>query len=230
MRNASRKRPRVMVVTGATSPLGKVIIRWGIGAGFEVVALSRRTARLSTVPTGSRHRVERLDLADIDAVEAVARRLCRRGASIDLLVNNACGWFPGSILRTPSQTIAAQVTASITGTLVLIRGLAPALRRAKRPIIVNICSTVGSGYRFTPNTLYVVLKGALDAFGRSLRNDLRKHGIRVTNIHFGRLADSPRTSKHIPLNDAAHVMTLVSAVSAGTSVDMLVLTPVEYEY
>jgi len=168
-------------------------------------------------------------MGDTGAVVKLARKLRAKQRPMELLVNNACGWFPGGISGIPSQVLEAQVTASVTGTMLLVRELLPSLALGRAGSIVNICSTVGTGYRFSTNTLYVTLKGALDAFGRCLRNDVRSRGIRVTNLHLGRLKES-ESPEGIPVRDVVRAMDLVVEASKVTCVDSVVLTPLGLEY
>ncbi|MBU0577911.1 SDR family oxidoreductase [Patescibacteria group bacterium] len=150
---------------------------------------------------------------------------------IDLHINNACGWYKGGIKVTPFNEIKKQIDSSITGNILITKEMIPLLLRASGPQVVNICSMVGTGYRFSPNTLYTILKGALEAFGRSLRNDLKDENIRVINIHLGQLEDDePIENPRIPLSDVVKVMELIVSVSSNTSIDSICLTPAKYYY
>jgi len=97
--------------------------------------------------------------------------------------------------------------------------------------IANICSTVGTGYRFSPNTLHVVLRAALESFGESLRNDLKNEDKRVTDIHLGKFEDGePAENRRIPLTDITLALAFLVLVSTNTSIDSICITPSEYCY
>ncbi|TQF74222.1 SDR family NAD(P)-dependent oxidoreductase [Rhodococcus spelaei] len=78
---------RTFVVTGANSGLGAVTARALAGAGADVVLACRDVAKGEEVarPLGSRARVRKLDLADLDSVREFAAGI----DSVDVLVNNA---------------------------------------------------------------------------------------------------------------------------------------------
>jgi NAD(P)-dependent dehydrogenase (short-subunit alcohol dehydrogenase family) len=222
-----------VAISGASSPLGLSLSVGLIRSGYEVVGLTRRvTAALKDLEGKSTlFKVEKADLARRADILRVIGRVRRRYGRLDTLINNACGWSPGGLLQTDLAEIRDQVNSSISGTVELTKLALPLLSAGSNPLIVNICSTVGSGRRFSANTLYVTLKGALDGFGRALRNDLRGSGVRVTNLYLGRFEDGEvQGNSLVPLHDIARAINFLIAVSPRTSVDTVCLTPLALEY
>ncbi len=224
---------RNVIITGATSPLAIEFIKWLLSENYNVIAISRRLSQelKDVLYLTMKNKLIIADLSSIEDIKKAVEQVKKSYDSIDLLINNACGWYEGGIEATPFDEIKKQIDSSITGNILLTKEIIPLLLRASTPKIVNICSTVGTGYRFSPNTLYVVLKGALEAFGRSLRNDLREDNIRVINIHLGQLDDyEPADNPRIPLDDLVRVLELILSVSPDTSIDSICLTPLKYYY
>lgn len=224
---------RNVVITGATSPLAIEFVKWANSKSFNVIAISRRSSpeleNLIKLQTDNKLII--VDLGNTEDIKKAIDQIKKECNHIDLHINNACGWHEGGLQLTPFDEIQKQIDSSITGNILITQMIIPLLLRSPHPQIVNICSTVGTGYRFSPNTLYTVLKGALEAFGRSLRNDLRDENIRVTNIHLGQLEDyEPADILRIPLSDVVKVLELIVSVSLNSSVDNICVTPSKYYY
>jgi short-subunit dehydrogenase len=224
-----------IVITGATSPLGAEFVRWSLSKRYNVIALSRRrTQELEDLLYAGKVVKNELIIADLgnqNEIKKAVYQIEKKCGHVDILVNNASGWHEGGLQATPIDEIYKQVNSSIGGTMALTKMMIPMLISASNPCIVNICSTVGTGYRFSPNTLYVAMKGALESFGRSLRNDLGNDGIRITNIHLGKLEDGePAEKPRIPLKDVTSALEYIISASSNTSVDNISLTPAQYYY
>lgn len=224
---------RNIVITGATSPLAIEFIKWANSKSYNLIAISRRLSpELEDIlDTETDNKLIIADLGNTNDIKKAINQIEKDYDRIDLHINNACGWFEGGLQSTPFDEIQKQIDSSITGNILITKMMIPLLLRSSDPQIINICSVVGTGYRFSPNTLYVVLKGALEAFGRSLRNDLRDKNIRVTNIHLGKLEDGePAENARIPLRDVVKALEFIVSVSPNTSIDNICLTPIKYYY
>jgi len=232
-RSTQKQPSRVLkiAITGVSSPLGLCFAQWAILRDHQVVGLYRKTARqVRALGDKDKLRLHSLDLSDTQQINEAAIYIQNIFGHLDVLINNASGWHYGGISSSSDQEICDQVTASIAGTLLLTRSLIEPLANSQRGLIINICSTVGSGYRFSSNTLYVTLKGAMESFGRALRNDLRSRGIRVTNLHLGKLATAKSKKKRVPLSDVIRMVDALVGCSQFTSVDSVVITPIDYHY
>lgn len=231
--SSSKQDERNVVITGATSPLAIEFLKWAKSKSYNIIATSRRLSQEleNILDSGTNNKLIIADISSIEDIKEAIEQIKTDYDHIDLHINNACGWYEGGLQDTPFDEIKKQIDSSITGNILITKMLIPLLQRASNPQVVNICSTVGTGYRFSPNTLYTVLKGALEAFGRSLRNDLRDKNIRVTNIHLGQLEDyEPADILRIPLSDVVKVLELIVSVSSNSSVDNICVTPSKYYY
>ena len=231
--SSSKETARNVVITGATSPLAMELVKWSNTKRFNVIAISRRLSQEldQILSLRTKNKLIIADLSSKEDINKVIEQIKCYHDHIDLHINNACGWYEGGLEGTPIDEIKKQIDSSITGNILITKKMIPLLLRASKPQIVNVCSTVGPGYQFSPNTLYTVLKGALEAFGRSLRNDLREENIRVVNIHLGRLEDGePANIPRVPLSDVVKVLELIISVSLDTSIDSICLTPSKYYY
>lgn len=222
-----------IVITGASSPLGLEIVKWAISNQFNVIACSRRKTKdlEKLIGTQGNNRLFVGDLTDFKYIKNTMKSVKKSHKKIRLLVNNASGWHSGGLDNTPILEIKKQVDASITGTMYITKMCLPLLTKSGRSHIVNICSTVGTGYRFSPNTLYVVLKGALEYFGRSLRNDLRNKNVKITNLHLGKVEDGElSTSPRVLSKDVCSALDFIISISPNSTVDDICITPIKFNY
>lgn len=222
-----------LIISGATSPLALEIITWAYGKGYNVYTFSRRLSGELTELI-DKQIIRKAFIADFSEDKQIldsVQKLSNCINKIDILINNSCGWIADGIRNTSLDDIKYQINSSITGNIIFVKNTIPLLQNSNKPRIINICSTVGTGYRFSPNTLYTVLKGALEAFGRSLRNDLNKDKILITNLHLGQFNDNSEVfSQKMPLSDIVKTFELIINLSNMTSLDNLCLTPSELYY
>ena len=80
---------RIAVVTGASAGIGEAIARRLAERGWRCVLVARREERLKALADEIGGEVELCDVADRDAVDALAARILERHPTVHLLVNNA---------------------------------------------------------------------------------------------------------------------------------------------
>jgi NAD(P)-dependent dehydrogenase (short-subunit alcohol dehydrogenase family) len=161
----------VAVVTGASSGIGAELVRALQGRGTRVVGLSRSSS------AADEH--EACDVADREAVEAVATRVLARHPRIDLLVCNAGLGARGSFLTAPPEKIEEVVRVNYLGAVWTTLAFLPALGQGSHLVnVVSMAGTVADGP-------YSASKHAQLALSRSLAIELAPRGIRVHTINPG---------------------------------------------
>jgi NAD(P)-dependent dehydrogenase (short-subunit alcohol dehydrogenase family) len=137
--------PRVALVTGANSGLGLETARGLADRGFEVVMASRNVSRSAEVAQRLREeestrRLElmRLDLGDLDSVEAFASELRSRYERLDLLVNNA--GVMGMPWGRSAQGLESHMAINHLGHFALSGRLLPMLTRSRAGRVVVVSS------------------------------------------------------------------------------------------
>jgi NAD(P)-dependent dehydrogenase (short-subunit alcohol dehydrogenase family) len=111
---------RVILITGATSGIGRDAALRLARAGHRVLAGGRRPDALATLAAaapGGRLEPLRLDVADAASVEAASREVDRRtaGAGLDVLVNNAGYALPGPLEALAEGTCEPCSTSTCSG-------------------------------------------------------------------------------------------------------------------
>ena len=174
--------PRVALVTGASSGIGRATATALAATGTTVHALARRAERLDQLhdETGSIGHV--VDITDAQAVQQV----CQDIGPVDILVNNAGlgrGW--GSLAQASYSDIEITVTTNVTAALHLTSAVLPAMIDRGAGHIVNVGSMAGL-YPLS-SALYGATKAAMNRLSTNLRLELQGTGVRVTEICPGRI-------------------------------------------
>lgn len=180
---------RSVLVTGASSGIGRACTDALAASGFSVLAGVRREAdaeRLRAAHSDSVTPVM-IDVTREDSVEAAAREIERRVGEAGLhgLVNNAGVAVPGPVELIDGAGWRTQLETNLIGPMQLTRAMLPALRRA-RGRIVNMSSQAGR-VSFPYMAAYNASKYALEAASDALRLELAPFGVRVVLIEPGRI-------------------------------------------
>lgn len=137
---------KLVVVTGAASGLGYEIALALAQGCADVIVAGRNEARgreaagrIRLLAPRALVRFEKLDLAELESVNAFARRLVTAGRPLDLLVNNA------GVMALPKRRVTAdgfemQLGTNYLGHFALTGLLLPLLRLSRRPRVVQVSS------------------------------------------------------------------------------------------
>jgi NAD(P)-dependent dehydrogenase (short-subunit alcohol dehydrogenase family) len=168
-----------VVVSGASSGIGRAAARHVAGLGFEVLAGVRRA---SDAPDGTTPVL--LDVTDAGAIDALVARV--GDAPLAGLVNNAGIAVGGPVEHLSADDWRRQFEVNLFGHVALTRALIPALR-AGHGRIVNVGS-IGGRQAAPFLAPYAASKFAMHAFSDALRLELRDQGVRVALVEPGAIA------------------------------------------
>lgn len=172
-----------VLVTGATSGIGRAIAITLQKAGFAVTATGRNQAALAEL-TAEAPGIETLSLNLSDRA-AVAEAL--NGRTVDVLINNAGvmpkpGVFDGMDFDAIDQTVEVNLSA----VLWLTRLVLPQMRGRKSGHLIF----TGSSAAHAPGAnfaVYAASKAAIAAFATAVRGEVSADGIRITELVPGRV-------------------------------------------
>jgi NAD(P)-dependent dehydrogenase (short-subunit alcohol dehydrogenase family) len=183
-------RGRVVLVTGASSGIGRATALQVGAAGATVLLMARRTEELEEVEAeiaaaGGTAYVHPCDMRDLEAVDRVAAEILDRYGRVDVLINNAGRSIRRSIDESYERAHDFERTMQLNyfAALHLILALLPGMRERRAGHVINV-STMGVQGRPARWSAYIASKAALDAFSHSLAIEVRAEGVRVTNVHF----------------------------------------------
>jgi NADP-dependent 3-hydroxy acid dehydrogenase YdfG len=175
---------QVVLVTGASGGVGRVIGSAMLSAGADVILLGRSKARLqAAVSPAETDRIELLeaDLTDTAAVERVGSRMAQRGR-LDALVLSS-----GVYERSDNPDVFhQQMAANVLGPYALIQTLLPMLLRSQGQIVfINSSQALKAGATVSQ---YAATMHAAKAIADGLRDEVNERGVRVMTLYLGRTA------------------------------------------
>jgi NAD(P)-dependent dehydrogenase (short-subunit alcohol dehydrogenase family) len=174
---------KVAVVTGSTSGTGRAVARRFVAEGADVVMLARGAERLAAEAEAlGPHAVPiPTDVGDADSVAATFAQVADRFGRLDMLVNNAAVYRPCYVGDLSDAEIAQQVNTNFLGPVYTCRAALPLLRAAGGGDILNT-SSESTLDPFPMLSMYVATKAALEAFTRTLMDEVQDEDIRVTVV------------------------------------------------
>lgn len=192
----------VWFVTGASSGIGRALVRDIISRGHRTVAAARRPDDVADLVALAPDRCMAvpLDVTSGAAIDAAVAAVIDRFGAIDILVNNAGYGFLSTIEEADAQAVERQFATNLLGPAALMRAVLPGMRARRSGFVVNISSTAGAR-GFAGSGYYSASKAALEAMTESLAAEARDLGIRAMIVcpgpfrtdFFGRSIDLPDT-------------------------------------
>ncbi len=181
----------LVLVTGATSGIGKSTAEIFAKNGHDLIVTGRRKERLDQLKQEleAKHKVNVtclcFDVRQASEVETALNNLNEEHRKIDVLINNA-GLAAG---LAPLQNGAVDhwermIDTNIKGLLYVTRVVSNFMIANGKGHIVNIGSVAGREV-YANGNVYCATKHAVDALNKGMRIDLLPHGIRVTAINPG---------------------------------------------
>ena len=178
-----------VLVTGASSGIGRVTCLHLAEKGYTVVGASRSLERLAGLFEDAEARGLRvwgveLDVNSDKSVESVMPGLIEQFGGFDALVNNAGFGVWGPIESLSMDELKLQFEANFFGAVRMIHATLPGMLERGSGRIVNISSVLGRiGTPF--NGAYVSSKYALEGLSESLRTEVAPFGVKVALVEPG---------------------------------------------
>ncbi|TCR90937.1 SDR family oxidoreductase [Rhizobium sp. BK376] len=162
---------RTILITGASSGIGKASVKLFASRGWNVVATMRNPDREKELNGLDDVLVSRLDVQDRQSIaEAIEAGIDRFGR-IDALVNNAGYGQNGIFEAVPREKVIEQFDVNVFGVMDVTRAILPHFRKNKAGMIINVSS--GAGLFTLPMiSLYCASKFALEGFTEALSYEL----------------------------------------------------------
>ena len=178
----------VIVITGASSGIGRALALRAARAGYEVVAIGRNQIALDALAERVRAERGRIATGAYDVAEPASARaivtLARDAfGRIDVLVNNAGHVAVGQLSQQSDAELRAQFGTHVIGPVALVREALPLLRESHGHVFM-----VGSGVARVPVPglgAYPPSKAATRSATSILRGELKREGIAVTYVDPG---------------------------------------------
>jgi NAD(P)-dependent dehydrogenase (short-subunit alcohol dehydrogenase family) len=184
---------KVVLITGASSGIGKAAAIKCAAAGATVLLVARTPEKLEETKAeieeaGGEAHIHRADLSDLDDVERMASEVLAEYGRVDILVNNAGRSIRRSVELSYDRFHDYERTMQLNyfGSLKLILSLLPAMRKRTRGRkgghIINV-SSIGVQTHTPRFSAYVASKAALDAWARCVASEVIDDGVHITTIY-----------------------------------------------
>jgi NAD(P)-dependent dehydrogenase (short-subunit alcohol dehydrogenase family) len=182
-------RGKVVLITGASSGIGRATAVKVADAGATVLLVARSAEKLEetrdeiAAAGGSAH-IHRCDMSDIEDIERMAEEVLAYHGHVDILVNNAGRSIRRSVALSYDRFHDFERTIQLNylGALRLILALLPTMRARKQGHIINI-SSIGTQTNPPRFSAYVASKAALDAFSRVIASEVKDDKVHLTTIN-----------------------------------------------
>lgn len=176
---------RVVVITGASSGIGKSLAGQMAARGDRVYALARRLPDECARSGGPGClRTMKLDVTDAGAARAVIARIIAEAGRIDVLIQAAGFGLAGAVEALAPQETAAQMATNYLGVCNMLPPVLAQMREQGCGLIVQLGSVAG----FLPipfQACYSASKAAVAALMQALANEVRPYGIRCLLVQPG---------------------------------------------
>ncbi len=187
-------RGKIVIITGASSGIGKCIAERFAGGGATLVLAGRNRQALESMAVSLRAGateviVETVDVALPNAVQDLVRRTEERFGRIDMVVASAGEYVRMHGASVTSHQLVRSMNVNFFGTTNLFLAALPGMIKRKDGRLIAISSV--DGKKALPrDTAYVSAKFAVTGFMDAMRQDLRGTGVVLTTVLPGRV-DTP---------------------------------------
>lgn len=175
--------PKVVLITGASSGIGKATAKQLLQEGHIVYGVARRVEKMQDLIQAGGHALK-MDILKEEDIKATVDQIIQEEGKIDVLINNAGYAVYGTVEETPIADARRQFDVNIFGLARLTQLVLPYMRERKSGSIINISSVGGKIY--TPlGAWYHATKHALEGWSDCLRLELKEFNIDVVIIEPG---------------------------------------------
>ncbi|MCE7994034.1 MAG: SDR family oxidoreductase [Roseivirga sp.] len=178
---------KTILITGASSGIGKATARFFQEKGWNVVATMRTPEKEEELTQLDKVLVTRLDVLDPDSIVSAIKEGIVNFGQIDALVNNAGYGAYGPLEAFARESIVRQFNTNVIGLLDVTRAILPHFRANGQGTIVNI-SSIGGKMTFPLGSLYHGTKFAVEGISEALSYELSQIGIKVKIVEPGAIA------------------------------------------
>lgn len=177
---------KVILITGASSGMGKETAKALIQQGHTVYTVARRIDQMQDLKALGGHPIQ-MDVTKEQDIQNVVDTIMQEQGKIDVLWNNAGYGLYGSVEDISLDEARMQMEVNVFGMAAMTQKVVPYMREAKSGTIINTSSMGGKMY-FPMGAWYHASKHAVEGLSDSLRLELKPFGINVVILEPGFIA------------------------------------------
>jgi NAD(P)-dependent dehydrogenase (short-subunit alcohol dehydrogenase family) len=171
----------IVLVTGASSGVGKACAETLHGRGCRVYGASR--SWVTSASAGTFRRL-RMDVTSDSSVQEAVSGIIKAEGRIDALVNNAGYALAGPVEETSVEEAKRQFETNFFGALRVANAVLPGMRRQGSGVVIQI-SSLGGVFGLPFQGMYSASKFALEGLSEAMRYELAPFGVRVVLVEPG---------------------------------------------
>ena len=228
-----------VLITGATGSIGSAAAKLIAGSGTNVFLAGRNADKLKAVADAIKvpsDHIYELDITHAGSVQQMADEIHNLIPQVDILINAA-----GIGIIKPLETLSIEefqlsLQTNLTGTFLLVKALLPKMKEAKKGLIINIPGVLGK-VPMAGAAAYCASKYGLVGMMQSIREELKRTDIRITNIFLGGVNSSfwdtidlrVQREKMIQADEAARAIWFLCQQPASGVISEMVLQPFNHQ-
>ncbi len=225
-----------VLITGGSRGIGRALALYFAEKQFDVAICARNQEKLEELALELKDFkvnviAEVCDVSKPEAIKAFCSKVLAQWKQIDILVNNAGTYLPGKVTEETDGTLEKLIETNLYSAYYFSKSIASSMITNGSGYIFNIASV--AGLQAYPNGgSYSISKFAMIGLSKALREELKSHNIRVTNISPGAVltdswagVDLPE-SRFISAKDIAKIVFDLHGLSPQTDVEDLVVRPI----
>lgn len=228
-----------VLVTGATGGIGSAVVKWLAGSGANVFITGRNAEKLEVLASrfqlsSAHYRV--MDIANEASVNDAVEYLMQAAGFFDIVVNAA-----GIGIIKPMETLTGEefrrtLDTNLTGSFYLMKAILPSMKQQKKGLIIHIPGVLGK-VPMAGAAAYSASKYGLTGMMQSIREELKRTEIRITNLFLGGVDSAfwdtidlrVQRDKMILAEEAAKAVWFLCQQPASGVVSEMVLQPFNHQ-
>lgn len=169
---------KTILITGSSVGIGKATAIYFAQRNFNVIATMRSPDKAEDLALVPNIYIQKMDVTDLDSIQAAIDFGVEKFGKIDILVNNAGIGVLGAFETTTDDLIKKQFDTNVFGVMHTIKKILPHFRNNGTGMIINISSGVGM-IPIPVQSVYDATKFTIEGFSESLFYELENLGIKV---------------------------------------------------
>jgi short-subunit dehydrogenase len=228
-----------VLLIGATGGIGSRAAKLLAGSGANLFITGRNEAKLQEVATAcnlGEAKYMALDISDVAAVAVLKEKYFQQYPSIDILVNAAGIGIIKSMDTLDEAEFMKTLHYNLYAPFLLMKAFLPAMKEVKKGLIINIPGILGK-VPMAGAAAYSASKFGLVGMMQSIREELKRTDIRITNLFLGGV-DSPfwdnidlkvQRDKMVQSDEAAKAIWFLCQQPRSGVVSEMVLQPFNHQ-
>lgn len=176
-----------VLVVGASGGIGSATVRLLAGSGAVVYLAGRSREKLDILARGlglADDRVIEMDITDEGSVQRSAHSLHEKIGRLDILINAAGIGVIKPLEQLTLEDMNRSLQVNLVGSFLLLKSYLPPMKEVKKGLIINIPGVLGK-VPMAAAAAYSASKYGLVGMMQSVREELKRTEVRITNIFLG---------------------------------------------